>query len=241
MVEKKKKDLGQFLLEGDFLKDSELQIAKEAAKQTGKNLAEVLSEKKLVTPETLATALSFLYGAQIVDLGRCEIQPAALALISESVARSSNVLPLSVNGSELIVAVDDPSDILLINTLASLTSQRIRPVVPLHGDLKKAVEYYYGDPEIAVREQAGAAKAAIESVARKLLLLAKRENVAVIHIEMDLRDGGAEVTFEAKGEDALCYLSITLPPCLYQSLIVCFNATAGVKVVEERRAMVKLK
>ncbi len=115
---KHKKDLTQILLEGAFIRSSDLQAAQEKAHLTGKNLTEVLLKENMVTHETLATVLSFQFNAPIVDLNKFDVQPQALTAIPETIATENHILPLAVNGDELTLAMEDPGNQQLIDSQA---------------------------------------------------------------------------------------------------------------------------
>lgn len=142
-IEGKQRSLEQILLDRGFIKAHELKFAQEAALRTGKRLVETLLNYCSITPETLATVLSFQYGAPIIDLKQFDIQPQALALIPEQMARENNILPLAVDGDVLTVAMEDPGDFQLMDTLSSLSRKRIRPVIPLHGDIRASIDTHY--------------------------------------------------------------------------------------------------
>ena len=60
-------------------------------------------------------------------LRRDLIQPEALQLIPEAMARKYNVVPLEVKGNVLQVAMANPNDILALEALATLSRMRIEP------------------------------------------------------------------------------------------------------------------
>ncbi|HJX69778.1 MAG TPA: ATP-binding protein [Dehalococcoidia bacterium] len=121
--------LGEALIEGALIKREQLKSAQEVSRNTGKKLEEVLIDQELVSPETIATVLSFQLNAPVIDLRQARVQPEALHLIPENIAREHSVLPLSVEGDTLRVAMDNPQDQELINTLSALTQRRIKPVI----------------------------------------------------------------------------------------------------------------
>lgn len=56
-----------------------------------------------------------------------DIQPEALLLVSETIAREYTVIPLEVKRNVLKVAMANPDDILALEALAALTKMRIEP------------------------------------------------------------------------------------------------------------------
>ena len=79
----------------------------------------------MITAEELAMVLGEQLGIPYVDLSTCQIQPEALRLISESMARKFNVIPLAVTNNSLQVAVADANDVLMLEALAARTRMRI--------------------------------------------------------------------------------------------------------------------
>jgi len=134
--------IGNALVEGAFINREQLISAEEISRNTGKRLGEVLIERGLISPETLATVLSFLFNVPVVELRQLPVQPEALHLIPEDIAREHNILPLAAEGNTLRVAMEDPQDKELIKTISALTQMRIRPILPLRG-LKWLIESNY--------------------------------------------------------------------------------------------------
>ena len=70
--------------------------------------------------------------------------PEALARVPGKFAREHQLLPISVSGSCLVVAMRDPTDVRVIDDLAELTSLReIEPVVTDPQSLREAIDRYY--------------------------------------------------------------------------------------------------
>lgn len=142
-----RKPLGRILMEGAFVKPQELDGALDVARQTKKKLGEVLVEQKIITPETLAIALGFQLGLPLIDLKQSQAQPAALELIPEDMAKQHLVLPLSLSadGKTLTVAMEEPDNRQLLDTLSFVSNKLIRPVILLQGDeeLRKAIATHY--------------------------------------------------------------------------------------------------
>ena len=86
------------------------QLAKaiEEQKKTGKRMAEVLTELGLVSEEGLARALSAQLGIPYTDLNSAVVEPEAIDLLSEKLARKNLALPLSVDKRFITIALADP-------------------------------------------------------------------------------------------------------------------------------------
>jgi general secretion pathway protein E len=70
-------------------------------------------------------------------------EPEALQLIPEALARKYTVIPLSLDGNILRVAMADPADILALEALASLSQKRIEPEIASAEEILEAIDFNY--------------------------------------------------------------------------------------------------
>ncbi|MFA5784712.1 MAG: GspE/PulE family protein, partial [Phycisphaerae bacterium] len=87
------------------------------SKSSGRKLGEVLIEKRLIGEETLVKALAKQHGLHYVDLDKVAIPQNASEIISEEMMRRYNVLPLGVENGKLTLAISDPMDLEMMDTL----------------------------------------------------------------------------------------------------------------------------
>ncbi len=105
----------------------------------------------LLPAEELIDLLSDFYGRPGLLLGSYVPDPAAVALISEDVARRLSVLPLFVIGQSLYLAVTDPADLDTQDYCQQLTGLSIEPVVAVPHDLESAINRAQLSTEQATR------------------------------------------------------------------------------------------
>ncbi len=74
---------------------------------------------------------------------RQRVQPEAIRLIPENMARKHNAIPVSIYGKTLEVAMSDPSDILTIEAYSIQSKMRIKPVIASVKDIKEAIDFNY--------------------------------------------------------------------------------------------------
>ena len=245
-----KRQIDQLLVEGAFITAEQLEAAREAAKKANKDLKEVLVEQRLISQETMATVLSFQLNVPAIDLKQAQILPAALALIPEAVAREHNVLPISVEGDTLTVAMDDPDNLHLIDTLAMLTKKRIKPVIPVHGGIREAIDTQYKlttqiEKEIKQMLSATQARLAAEPqltldaishapVVRAvdmLLTQALKERASDIHIVP--QEDHVMVRFRI---DGILHDAVSLPHEVHSALLTRIKVMASMNIAERRRS-----
>ena len=71
------------------------------------------------------------------------IQPEALQLIPETIARQYNIIPLEISGNVLKVAMSDPNDILAIEALTTRSQMRIEPKKVGAEEIQDAIDFNY--------------------------------------------------------------------------------------------------
>ena len=85
-------------------------------------------------------------------LRKDSIQPEALQLVPEALARKHKVMPLEVKGNVLRVAMANPSDILAIEALETRTHLRIESEVACAEEVQEAIDFCY-QSDAKIKEQ----------------------------------------------------------------------------------------
>ena len=250
--------VGRMLVEGAFLDQGQLQIALGKARSTGKRLREVLLGDGMVTAETYTTLLSVHLRVPIVDLQQVKIDEQAVKLIPEEVAREHRVLPISVDGDVLRVAMEEPQDVEVINQLSTVSGKRIRPVLPLRGNVVDLIGSHYKLTskiteavnrivvEAEERPEAAAVRAARaepgllggEAVARApvvralemIISQAVKDRASDIHVEP--MEEGVRVRYRI---DGVLHEAAMLPKGVQGALVSRVKVLAGMDIAERRR------
>jgi len=71
------------------------------------------------------------------------IQPEALCLVSEALARKHVAIPLEISGNVLHVAMANPSDIIALEALATRSQMHIVPVRASAAEIQEAIDFNY--------------------------------------------------------------------------------------------------
>jgi type II secretory ATPase GspE/PulE/Tfp pilus assembly ATPase PilB-like protein len=131
--------LGTLLLERGHIDRQGLERALEIQRETGGRLGAVLLDLGLVDEEalyqTLAYQLDLPYRAPPL-----EPEEGALRRIRIAFARARSVLPLSVEGREITVAMADPLDLATLDDLQFQCGGRVRPIVSPPSAIRQALE-----------------------------------------------------------------------------------------------------
>jgi type IV pilus assembly protein PilB len=114
--------------------------AAEEAQRSGRSVRAVLINDQVVTEEQLTEAAAGAFGINTLDLVGYSPDPAALRRIPLPVVLRHRVLGLAINGTELVVGVTDPGDVVALDDVRAATGMTIRPVVVARSEVRRLIE-----------------------------------------------------------------------------------------------------
>ena len=139
--------LGQLLLDHGLIGEDDLNKALVEQAGSGERLGHYLVENGLVEEGDLVRLLSEQYGVPSADLDDFDAPKSILELVPGDMARRYLVVPVSVSGRALDVAMVDPTDVVAIDDLKFATGLRIQPMVASERAVKEAINRVYGEQE----------------------------------------------------------------------------------------------
>jgi hypothetical protein len=145
--------LGEILMKAGLLSETQLRegLAHHRA-QGGGRLGACLVSLGFISEEALLECLAQQLGLTRVDLHSYPVCEEVVSIIGAEKAREFMVMPIGrVNrhGSPaLLVAMTDPTNLIVIDALQFLASCRVEPVLASEEAIATAIDQYYGlDPE----------------------------------------------------------------------------------------------
>src|SRR5437867_1518107 len=120
-VDRPRKRLGERLIEGGYLSQTQLDLALREQKRRGGLIGQVLVGLGFVSQEIVSTFVAKESETKVVNVNRCVINKAVLQLVAFDTAKRLKALPLSVEDGTLTVALADPCDVVAIDTLQQVT------------------------------------------------------------------------------------------------------------------------
>jgi len=143
-----RRPLGQILIAQGVISEDQLRIALLEQMKSNQPVGKLLVSLGFISEATLRDALSESLGKQSVDLSRAIIDPAALRLVPQQIAKRHLILPLDYDKPQhrLTVAVADINDIVALDKLRSLVphDMLIETVLAGESEISRAVDQYYG-------------------------------------------------------------------------------------------------
>jgi type IV pilus assembly protein PilB len=108
-------------------------------------LRELLVDRGLVTPAQLVAAVAEHMGIEYVELAGYPIDSVAASLVPEALGRRHVILPLGFDADErLRLAMADPSNVLAIDDVRTLTGRKVVPVAATRDDVLDAIAKHAG-------------------------------------------------------------------------------------------------
>lgn len=115
-------------------------------------LGDVLVSMGFISEKDRIRGLGEQWGVPFVDVQELEIDPAAIKLIPESVARKLKILPVARRNGKLSLAMKNPLDIFAIDEVRLMTGTDVEPCIASEEDIITAIARLYR-AQINVSEQ----------------------------------------------------------------------------------------
>lgn len=241
--------LGELLVQNLGLKEEDLQEALKIHQQTRRRLGDVLIEKRYARPEDVAKAVSLQLGIPYVeDLKPDEVDPKMVMGLSIQYCREHHVLPISMNGDRVRVAITDALNYEALDSLRLHFKSSIEPVLTVTAKLDDAINKVFErsenmikgledepeDLDISLSEtidllESSDDEAPVIRFVNSLLFRAVKEKASDIHIEPFEKN--VVVRFRI---DGILYDVYTAPKRLHAAIASRIKVMAELNIAEKR-------
>ncbi|XEV14639.1 GspE/PulE family protein [Vibrio alginolyticus] len=139
-----RKRLGDLLVEEGIVSEEQIQQALNAQRSTGQKLGDALIDLGFITEKQMLDFLSQQLGLPLIDLGRAPVDAEAVQILPEVHARRLRAMVVARNGDTLRVAMSDPADLFIQESLMNLLSQyNLEFIVASERQLISSFDRYY--------------------------------------------------------------------------------------------------
>lgn len=231
------------LIESGLIPVDQVYAAQEAAQREKLPLGRILERDGLAMSRDLAALIAVHLGLEMVDLRNQIIEPEAIRLLPEDVARKYLVIPLRVSGDTLVVAMTDPTDLNTIQDLTVRTGYAIDPVIATPKDILEHVDLSYRLTELtqdSPEDESGTA--AIELTVNKLRDARPAEVIDLL-IHQALQDRASDIHIDPTESrlrirfriDGILHDVMNLPMEMHPTFISRLKVMSGMNIAERRR------
>ena len=236
--------LAGMLVEAGILSPDQIAKVQEIARRERQSLGRILVRDGLVLSRDMATLIALYLGLTMVDLRSEYIDPKAIALVPEELARKHLVLAIKQHEGHLSVAMTDPTDLQLIQDLAARTGYIIEPVIATADDILEQIDLSYRLTQSlsvdTLPEEEGPAD---ERVTAKRLRDTLPTQVISLLLSQALQDRASDIHVEPTETllrirfriDGILHEIMELPMEMHPALISRLKIMSGMNIAERRR------
>jgi type IV pilus assembly protein PilB len=242
--------LGQILKELGLIHEGMVQEALAVQREKGGRIGEILVAMKCIEPTDVARALASQAGLAFHDLAAVPPSQEAIAKVDLATARAFAVLPVSLQGKVLKVAIADPANVAVLADLGFTTGCEIQGLIADSALIQEGLDRYYREDaaqskqrmhqlvaelqqqggKIDLEDKAAMAKAApVVKLLNYVLYQAIRDKASDVHLEPFERD--FKIRYRVDG--SLFELEAP-PPHLAEALIARIKVMSDLDIAETR-------
>ena len=242
--------LGQVLKELGLVHEGMVQEALAVQREKGGRIGEILVAMKCIEPVDVARALASQAGLAYHDLAAVPPAQEAIAKVDLATARAFAVLPVTLQGKVLKVAIADPANVAVLADLGFTTGCEIQGVVADGALIQQGLDRYYREDaaqskqrmqqlvaelqqqggKIDLEDKAAMAKAVpVVKLLNYILYQAIRDKASDVHLEPF--EGDFKIRYRVDG--SLFELEAP-PPHLAEALIARIKVMSDLDIAETR-------
>src|SRR3989339_520257 len=143
----RRKTVAEILTERKLLTEEQLKTADADSKKNNKTLQQSILDLNLLGKSQLLKCLSEEWQVKAVDLNQMDVEAEIAKIIPEAVARRHHAIPFAKEESVLFVAMADPRDFFVSEDIQLRTGLDIQPYLALPQDIIAALDAAYGKGE----------------------------------------------------------------------------------------------
>ena len=138
-----KKMLGELLVEAELITKEQLNECLVIAKQLKLPLGSVLVQKNYVSVDDLREFLTFQTGKSFINTENLKIKRDVINLLPEDFIRLHKVMPIQIEGKNLVLGMLNPNDKRALNEVVYLTGLKITIRLMTSLEFNKLLETYF--------------------------------------------------------------------------------------------------
>lgn len=147
----KRKRLGDILIESGEITQEQLNHVLQVQKEKKGKLGEIFISENILTEHEINKVLEYQLGIPYLDLNSIQPDKKVVNMISESVARKYNIIPVEIRINKILLAMSDPLDILAIDDVKIITGFDVEVAIASKSDIQNAINKYYDESEEAAK------------------------------------------------------------------------------------------
>jgi type IV pilus assembly protein PilB len=239
--------LSDVIIQLGYAPHETVQAALETARQQGTTPESILLDQGAISQDQLSRAIAARHGLDHIDLSVFKVDMAAANLISSSNAKRYDAVPISfVNERTVLVAMADPSNVLIRDDVALLTGYEVRAAVASREDIAALITRLTRlDDVVASTSMEGEEQP--ESAAEIVDLRESADDAPVIKlvnqiVAQAVEQGASDIHFQPAGKemavrfriDGVLQTSTTVPRRMVAGVVSRIKIMSDLDIAERR-------
>jgi type IV pilus assembly protein PilB len=243
--------IAELLVRGGIVTREQLSQAQEKERENGSSVTKELVKLGFTTEDSLTEFLAKQFGIEKVELDPADIDDTTFNLVPAHLIQKHQIIPLKLLGSNLTVAMADPTELVAINEVKFITGYGVRVVAASPSAIKKTLEHRFGgvsyddvlkkfgdsdmeviheSEDVNLQElQQATMEAPVVTLVNAILADAAKRRASDIHIEP------YEKTFRVRFRvDGVLHEIMSPPMRLKNPLVSRLKVMAGLDIAERR-------
>jgi general secretion pathway protein E/type IV pilus assembly protein PilB len=142
----------EILKDVGLIKPEQIEAAKAATGVQHQSVLDVLVEQGIISKLEVLKTVAMQLGMDVITLADHEIPQEVIQQVPAAIARRYNVVPVFDNENTLSVALSDPLNIEILDSLRYLLKRNVDGVVAAEDEIDEALDKYYGRAEKTIEE-----------------------------------------------------------------------------------------
>jgi len=232
------KPIGKLLEELGFITAEQIEVALDSQKANPKFFGETLLDLDFVTTNEIAEAIAKQSGLEYIDLENVMPSTEVLKLIPHNLAKSKNILPISMDDETLVVATQEVNDLMTLDYLRKISQREVRFVVGEKRSIARYAEIFYYQLENPIEAEINEkVKRTLQNIEIDLPYLvdlilnnAIKDRVTDIHISPE-----SFTTHVFYRIDGVLQHYYSLPVSLHQQIVARIKIISDLDISEQRK------
>ncbi|HYG78445.1 MAG TPA: ATPase, T2SS/T4P/T4SS family [Planctomycetota bacterium] len=146
--------LGEILMDMGCVTQDNIDAALEKQMNGEKaKIGEIFVADGLCGPNDITSALAEQFNMEMVDLEGLEVAKAVIDMVPSELCRENHIMPIDMFDGVLTVAIADPLDLQSLDNIRFVINSQVEPVLATREAIDSAIDKYYGDGQINLKDQ----------------------------------------------------------------------------------------
>ncbi len=245
--------IGEILLKWRVIDEKQLYQALEIQKTKKKRLGDILVEQGIINERALAEVLAQELHLPFVDLLKEKIDKKVVNIFSPQILKKYQVFPIRKEENRILIATNDPWDVLSLQELGRLSGCFTRPVVATKEQIEACINKYSGPMQDAAEAikaivaqekdevsaaadlslkqlEAAGQEAPIVKLVNSIIAEAIKQGASDIHVEPQAKELLIRLRI-----DGVLYEKMNIPCNLQPAVISRIKIISGIDIAERRK------